>query len=66
MIKHPRLFIGANNQVMRELCKCVKEQTINFLHISEVNCLGEMILLDPLDLRYAEYNWGSQPDLGPP
>ena len=24
-----------------------------------------MILQDPLDLRYAEYNWGSQPDLGP-
>ena len=24
-----------------------------------------MILQDPLDLRYAEYNWGSQLDLAP-
>ena len=67
MITHPRLFIGANNQATRELFKCVKEQTINFLHISEANCLKDLMSLqDPMDLRYAEYNWGRQPDLGPP
>ena len=67
MVTHPRLFLGANNQVMSELFRCVKEQTINFLHISEANCLGELMTLqDPLNLRYAEYKWGSQPDLGPP
>ena len=67
MIARPRLFIGANNQVMRELFKCVKEQTINFLHISEANCLGELMTLqNPLALKYAEYNWESQPDLDSP
>ena len=67
MIRHPRLFIGANNQVMRELFKWVKEQTINFLHISEANCLGELMTLqDPLDLRLHRIHLGKSAGSGPP